>query len=97
MKRLLRDCRSMRGGLARTFRPPVRDRFEPDERDDRKRDAVHQLERVRPAGLHAVDENLGMKREQKTEHQNQRLAEDVYRAHETVERGAFAHADDVEH
>ena len=68
----------------------------PDERNDRERNAEHQLVRRRPVHLHVVHEQLGLEREQEAEKEDRRFAQHVERGNEAVERRAFAHADDVE-
>ena len=85
------------GGRALRFLRGLRDRFEPDERDDCERDAVHQREGRWPGDGHRVYEQRRIEGEEKAEEEDQRLAYDVEPAYEFVECARFAHADDVEH
>ena len=74
----------------------LRDRLEAYERDDGERDPVHQIERGRPCEGHRVNQQLRLKGEEEAEEENQRFAHHIETAHELVECGALAHADDVE-
>jgi hypothetical protein len=72
-------------------------RFQTDERDDRERDAVHQLERAGPTDGHRVHQQPGIEGEDEAEEEDERLGEHVQAADDFVEGRALAHADDVEH
>ncbi len=68
----------------------------PDERDDRERRAEQQMLVGRPVERHRVHQQLGVEREEEAEEENRRLADDVERRDDAVQRGRLAHAHHVQ-
>ena len=65
----------------------LRNRFQPDKRDDRQRGTIHEFLHARKLGLPLKDKKLGFPCEKKTQDNDGRFGDDIDRTDDLIEKG----------